>query len=505
MKLKINLASATEVRLFVFLTLSFCGLSTAQHRGDNLSFQGLTSSEYIGVKASALAGAFTARSGDVSSLYWNPAGLWEVKDLQIFASGSFFSKSWRENQNYRPNRFFVTLPFYLEGLYVPDPANNWRYDHLIARDTAIFYTVKEPELGLDPFSKEAADWTKSMNGFKFSNISAALPFTIEDERFVAAIGFNQQINILDFDRNDTYLDPHPGYNLYGEMSRVNGVDTAVMNWSRYYRERTGDIYSINGALSYDMNKYVKLGLGLKISWGSSSDLLYLNRVGTFHLIKENQFKFAYTTDYKELKGTSDYNSTAFNLGFLFTIDRVALGVKIDLPFTMTRRWEYDETAYDSTNSSSRNISGSDEVKIPAIITAGLSVTPIDDCTISLDYEYAPFSKAEFNLASPDSLFMKWVDKKHFRVGIEYRILDYISLMAGFRYDPTVFVPDGAAYDDRGPEASVYTFGSSLEFFFGRVDFAYEYSNLKYYDSYFSNTNYVFESMSTFKMGYTYSF
>lgn len=490
---------------FLIATLFSCMISVAQHRGDNLSFQGLYSAELTGVKASAMGGAYTAVSGDVSSLYWNPAGLWDIKNLQVFASGALYSKYWQENQHYRPNRYFVTLPFYLEGLYTPDPANNWRFDHLIARDTAIYYTVREPELGLDPFGEEAADWTNSATGGNFTNISAALPFFLEEEKFVAAVGFNQQYNILDFDRNDTYLNPHPGYSLYGEMTRVNGVDTAVMDWSRYYRERSGDMYAINAALSYDLSKMFKVGLGVKYSWGNSSDFLYLDRVGTFHLIKENQFKFGYVTDYMELNGSSDYSSTAFNFGLLFTIEHFSIGLKVDLPYTMTREWNYLENSYDSINTASRTISGTDEFEIPAIVNAGLSIKPIDDFMISLDYEYAPYSKAEFNLSSPDSLFSGWVDKNTFRVGAEYRIIDYISVMAGFRIEPTVFVPDGAAYDDRGTETTNYSLGASFEFYFGRIDLSFEYSNLKYYDSYFSNTNYVYESLKKFNIGYTYSF
>ena len=82
----------------------------------------------------------------------------------------------------------------------------------------------------------------------------------------------------------------------------------------------------------------------------------------------------------------------------------------------------------------------------------------------------------------------------------------VSLLAGYRYITDVFVPDGAAIKDRGPASTVYTLGTSIDIFgFGRLDVAYTISRMKYYDSYQSNTNYVFEEFNNFYVGYTVGF
>ena len=101
----------------------------AQHRGDNLSFQGFGYKDNLSTKASAMAGAVTAVSGDISSLFYNPAGLAGIEKLQISFNVKLYNRHWRENQDYRPNNAFSTLPLYFEGLYIPLRENSGRWDY----------------------------------------------------------------------------------------------------------------------------------------------------------------------------------------------------------------------------------------------------------------------------------------------------------------------------------------------------------------------------------------
>ncbi len=54
-----------------------------QHRGDNLSFQGLDEINATGVKAAAMGGADVANTGDLSSIFSNPAGLADISTYKI--------------------------------------------------------------------------------------------------------------------------------------------------------------------------------------------------------------------------------------------------------------------------------------------------------------------------------------------------------------------------------------------------------------------------------------
>ncbi|MBN1302090.1 MAG: hypothetical protein JW995_12825 [Melioribacteraceae bacterium] len=492
----------------IIIFLITCSVSFSQHRGDNLSYQGLTSVTDTDVKSAAMAGAATAGSGELFSLFTNPAGLIGIDGLQISVTGSYSSNHWRENQNYRPNRLFVTLPFYLEGLYTPDPADNGKFDHERMwnddRTPDSTYFVNEPEMGLDPLSEEAADWKRNKNNFGLSNISAAYPFQIDGNMLVVSASYNRSIIVEDYDRNDTFLDPHPGYTEYGDISRVDGSDTLVMNWSRYIRQRSGSVSNITAALAYDLHEYINIGAGFNYGWGKTDDLQSLELIGTFDLVDENRFRFSYNDTFEETKGASEYSYNNFFFGLQLDFEQFKFGLKIDLPFTLTRDFDYETLYTDSVSLVKGNFTGTDKLDIPACFNFGIGFKPVDNFSLYVDYEYQPFNDASAKLFTNDTTFKSMPDRSVFKVGAEYSPFGFLTLMAGYRNIPSTFIPDGAAIKDRGPDADSYTIGLSINALFGRFDLAYEFRKLVYYDSYFSNTNYVTENFTNVLFGYVLS-
>jgi opacity protein-like surface antigen len=491
-------------KLIFIITILFLlpAFLTAQHRGDNLAFQGFPLYNSIGVKAIAMGSAFTSQSGDLNSLFYNPAGLAEIEDLQIFIGANRYSKLWRENQVYRPNRMFWTMAFYLEGLYTPDPANNGKWDYELAQDSA--YIVTPPDLGLEPFSEEAADWQRNVDDFGLNNIAVAYPLKIMGQKFVVSAAYSRNA-FLDFDRNDTYLDPHIGYDEYGVVERVV-TDTVRFSWSRFTRKRDGNVQNLMAGLAYNVNEKIKVGFSLNFLKGKTTDFQSLNRVGYFDIAKDNRFRFSYDTLDVAMNGESKFNALNFNIGALFKLERMSFGFNIFTPYTLTRDWSISTVTTDPAGTITTNNSAKDKFEIPASFSFGASITPIDQFTISLDYQFANYSQGKFNLGVADSTQRDWIDQSDLRCGIEYRPLKYLSLLAGYCYTTETFVPDGAAIKDRGPAATSYTLGASIKLFqIGRLDIVYAMQRLKYYDSYFSNTNYAFESFNNFLFGYTFNF
>ncbi len=475
---------------------------TAQHRGDNLAFQGLPQNNSIGVKAIAIGSAFTSRSGDINSLFYNPAGLAEIEDLQVSIGANRYSKMWRENQVYRPNRMFWTMAFYLEGLYTPDPKNNGKWDYELAQDSA--YIVTPPDLGLEPFSEEAADWQRKVNDFGLNNIAAAYPVSISGHKFVISAAYSRNV-FLDFDRNDTYLDPHIGYDAYGVVERVV-TDTVRFSWSRFTRKRDGHVQNFTAGLAYNVNEHIKVGLSLNFLNGKTTDFQSLNRVGYFDIAKDNRFRFSYDTLDVAISGDSKFKATNFNLGAVVKLERLSLGFNVRSPYNLDRDWSYDISTTDTSDSLPSSESGTHIFEIPASFSVGASITPVDQFTFSLDYQFTNYSEAQAKLILSDSTVKNFPDQSEIRCGVEYRPFNFLSLLAGYRYTTEMFVPDGAAIKDRGPAVTSYTLGASIKLFHtGRLDIAYDMRRLKYYDSYFSNTNYAFESFNNFLFGYTINF
>ena len=247
-----------------------------------------------------------------------------------------------------------------------------------------------------------------------------------------------------------------------------------------------------------------MGLSVDIYSGETDDILQLDQVGHFGLFDANEFFFSYDTLNTVIKGTSDLSATKLNLGFIYNFDNLDIGLKIQLPYTLERKWSYEQTITDTSGVTSNSISGTDKIDFPAVFTFGLNIRPIEKLAVSFDYEYAPYEDAEFSFASSDSLKPTWVNQTILRFGIRYQLFDFITILGGYRYTPQVFVPDGSAERDKGPAATSYSMGLAFTVLekIG-LNAAYEMKKLRYYDQYFSNTNYVTENVDRFMVGINY--
>ena len=359
------------------------GFLAAQHRGDDLAFQGLVNTNEVGIQATGMGGAYTAMSGDINSLFYNSAGLAGIDKIQFNFAINNYSRDLWENQDYRPNRLYVTLPFYLEGLYTPDPANDGILDRDIALDSN--YVVQHPQMGNEPTSEEAADWKKNDSGFLFNSVSLAVPFSFKDQKFVVAGSYYRRNTLNDFDRNDTYLDPHIGSKIYdGLVPKQDGTDTLDVNWYRFLRSREGQIHTGKVSLAYQVTQNLHAGIAANFNRGKSDDLQSLNKVGYFGLIDENKFFFVHDTLNTTIKGTSEFSSSNFELGVIYKFERFNIGLNIKTPCTVTRQWDYSTTIEDTNGTASIKTSGEDKLEIPATYNFGISIRPIDQFIFSMD-------------------------------------------------------------------------------------------------------------------------
>jgi len=484
------------------------GMLHAQNRGNNLAFQGFGNFGDISPKAMAMGGAFTSIDGDIDALFYNSAGLSSISKLKISIGGGLVKRTWSENQIYNPNRYFYTMPFYLEGLYIPDPANNDSLDHEVffngLLDTS--YVVALPDTGLEPFSDEAADWKNIEKAGSPTNFAVAFPFQVAGKNVVAAASWNQNLDLYNYDRNDTYLDPHIGYTEYNMPEKNEGLDTIKIDWSIFERSRIGSLQEFRGALAIDVSKNVKAGFSLNYFTGKTDDKQSLKKVGYFNLLDQNEFTFSYDTLDMITSGTSIFKGMKEEFGIQFVFDSFNFGLNLKLPFTVIRNFDYTITTIDTMNTITTTNKGKDELKVPIGYTIGVNFRPAEDFIFSLDYGLNRYSKAKWSIANSDTTHRDWVDQSILRFGFQYTPFELIALRVGYRTVPQVFVPDGAAFRDRGPEARAWTFGIGLNFgIFGSVDAAWEYRILKYYDQYFSNTNYVLEKLNNVSLGYVYSF
>lgn len=497
------------IKKLSFTVLVFAAVMFGQNRGNPLAFQGMDTQLSHSVRASGMGEAFTAVGGDINALYYNPAGLASLNGLQIQISAKNQSRSWWENQIYRPNRLFFTLPFYLEGLYIPDPANNGRWDYEVffegLLDTA--YIVSLPDTGLENFSKDAADWVKEVNSTGIHTAAVAVPFQLFGKKFTFAGSVSPNVLIYDYDRNKTYLDPHISYIEYNMPEKLSGTDTLRMNWYDFERYREGALLTLNTGLGVELFPWLSLGLGFEYTSGESDDSQVMDKIGYFDLFHENQFMYSYDTLRTEYTGMSEFLSFKSFAGFLLNLERLSVGLNVRLPYTLKRDFAYDLSITDTIGTQLSSVKGSDDVKIPAGFDLGFSLKPTDRILVTLDYSLVPYHNASWNydpVMNPNP--REWVKQSSIRFGAEVNALSWMTFRGGYNVTSQVFVPDGAAVVHKGPERIIWSLGTTFSAGkLGWIDVACELNTLKYYDQYFSNTNYVTDTSTRWMIGYGIKF
>jgi len=490
--------------LVILMALSAYG----QHRGDRLGFQGLNGIENQGVKALAMGSAYTSIHGELDALYWNPAGLVGLSKLQVAVNAGSYKQSWNERQDYRPNRQMVTLSFILDGLYSPDPAyNGWWDNEAFLTDSN--YVVNEPVLGKDPYSEEAADWKKKMDGFGLHDLTFALPLTVMQKSVVVSGGYSQQLLSLNYDRNDTYLTPHPSSDIYNPVpERVTAQQDSVhIEWYAFSRSRSGPLQAINAALAVGVTDYLKVGVGFKRLIGETDDSQSFNKVADILITGGyNLYQFQYDTLDVITSGTSTFSGNKIEIGAILNLKSLSIGARVTPGYTIKREWDYTVQTADANQTISETLSGTDEMKTPLSYSVGISLRPKENITLSMDLEHRSYEKAEWKMSTApiggDTLHTAWMNQTLFRCGVEYKPVSWLSILGGYQMIPAEYVPDGAAIKDKGPVRDLFSLGLSVGLIMGRLDIAYQFGNLKYYDQYFSNTNYVFERFNNLMFGYT---
>jgi len=500
--------------LFILLIQSLY----AQSNGNTLLFQGLTNPNPVSVTGMAYGNAYMSRNSNLSSLFYNPAGLTGINTIHISVSSQYITTLERDNQEFYPGNGYLNTSLYLERLIIPDPAWNGIWDDSLGtkwydkngNPIGKYWDMnklKFPVQGKDEYSEDAADNQYKDKDFTFNQISLAYPFKFSEKNFVAAISYYRNYDVRDYDWNGSHLNPHWGTST---IIQANKGDTTRTDWSTFIRKRKGGIYSLTGALAFEYNENLKFGI--KFNWvsGKTNDEQILDRIGYFLTLHQlTKWSFSYDTNTVSMFGSSNFSTLNFSIGAIYSTENFSLGINIQLPYTLKREWNYNTQTYNGKSTIQTNSFGTDKVKMPAIYSFGLSIKPNNNLIFSIDYEVNPLNKAEFNLDKnfPDTLdiYSKWVYQYAVRFGIEFSLTTDISIIGGYQYQTASFVPYGVAVRDRGFPEETYSLGVSYKIFHGKIDLAYSNTNLKYYDAYITNRNFTLESSQRIAVGYTFIF
>lgn len=394
-------------KLVLIVTMAICFNLNAQFAEDAAA---LLDNQYgFGAKSMAMGSAFTAVSDDYSAIYWNPAGLAQIKKMEFYAGLS----------------------------------------HLSFENDATF-------LG-NPFNSNES-FTK------LSSLGLVFPIPTYQGSLVFALGYQR---IKDFDNTLQFS----GYNtnsndLFFSFEENNNLvdyyfDKDIQQEELVQQDGNLNNWSFAGAV--DVSPNVSVGATLNFLTGNSSylfDYLQTDINDSFPNatvdpnFNRNMDYHSYALSQKIL---TDYSSFQIKLGALLRPSSFfKVGLNITLPSTINIVEQYNDNDVIVFDDGFEDALVGDpsefeyDVSLPFQFGLGGAYT-FDDLTVSLDLEYLDVSQVEFELPSDVSLSSdysalldenkriksKYDQKLKLKAGAEYFWRDQnLMFRGGYMLDPS---------------------------------------------------------------------
>ena len=405
--------------LFGSLILILSQKSFAQFPEDalRLSQSGLS----VGARALGMGGAFTGIANDFSAIYWNPAGLGQIRQFEI--SGGIDHISYNNDVTFfnQPRSYSnSSTNLSTAGFVYPIP-------------------TRRGSLTLAFGYNRSADFSTALAFNGFNTVSSIIPSLYDPNE-------NQDLAW------QLYLEDTTGYSPIQKNVNQRGTvleNDGVNNWS------------FAGALEVTPQLYV--GATLTLMSGSYSYIRNFVEEDTKRLYTKPPFDFQQLI----LDNTIDWDLSGYGLkvGLLYNIrDRARVGFTVKVPsrFTVKEKFRSDGTSVFKTpdkngaSQYSASITGSSEydVQTPFVFGGGVSVNA-GGLVLSGEAEYTNWGEMEFKNPSANigGLTGKNADIKslfrattNLRAGAEYTIpATDLRLRGGFVYHPSPFDGDPSSF------------------------------------------------------------
>jgi long-subunit fatty acid transport protein len=455
--------------------LVFTAATYAQFPEDALRLS--MSSFNIGSRAFGMGGAFTGVADDFGAIYWNPAGIGQIKYFEL--TGGIGHLGYKNNSKF------------LGG------SSSFSNSSTSLNNAGFVYPIptRRGSLTLAFGFSRSSDFTTALAFNGFNSASSIIPSLYDPDE-------NQDLAW------QLYLEDSTGYspiqrnvNQRGSVLEENGVN----NWS------------VAGALEVAPKLYV----GAAVSLFSGSYSYNRNYV-------EEDTKRVYTQppfDFQQLLMDNliewDLSGYGVKFGMLYNIQekaRIGLTVKAPSRFTVTERFQTDGTSVFKTPDKSgayqynATIKGASEydVQTPFVFGAGVSIGA-GGFLVSGDAEFTDWTQMEFKNPSSNisGLTKKNADIKslfrattNLRVGAEYAIPKTdVRLRGGFIYHPSPFEGDPDSFAQKYVTGGIGFALQSSVF----IDIAYAHGFWDTFHVNYDETSGTDESITTNNVLFTISY
>jgi len=467
---------SSQTFLFIVM-LSLCVLSgpgvRAQGFGQPLTIQGLDHFTPQSAASRGAGGIIVGLQNDVSLMFTDPASLQSLQGFQVSVGDHQVSSSELQTQQYSPLKYYSNFSLLMEGLtgYIGNPT----YDTTKTYNAGD--TVQRPYDNIGPNWSHSKTKTPSVQGF------AGLPFSFNGMKFGVGVGSVEYADLNWYFQNNNVLSPSILSVKNGTMTiPANNSDSLSIpvQWYQNTQWREGSIYGYGIALSGALSEKISIGVSGMLLKGSSND--FESRVDRGKLVFYSTY-FRLDSIYHRVftTGTSDYSGQEFTFSGLYRSRYVTLGFSVKTPTTITRKFNA-QIQTDTTGSSTIvNVNGQDKTVIPFRGTIGLSIALRENLMFGAGYEIRPYSSATFT-NSTGSMTNPWLSANLFHVGFEFVPISWLKVRGGVREEAEVYEPEGNPLEGEPVSYSVYSFGVGVMVDGGTVNLAYEYSDMKYTDT-----------------------
>ncbi|MFH0990595.1 MAG: hypothetical protein V1799_11330 [bacterium] len=463
----------------------------AQGYDNPLSMQGLNRTTTPSVSSRAAGGTMLGIKNDASLMFSNPAMLGSLQGLQLSLGGLQQSTYSKQDQRYGGIQSHSAFSPLVEGTtgLLSNP------------DTTKFYgttqvrVIDQSDSVQRPFDNLGPNWNRSKSNSAPVQAFLAAPFSLKDVRVVLGVGFVEYANLNWYYQNNNCFSPSVLSVLNGTIATSGlNANPYLTQWYQYYQQRDGSIKGYGAALSVALSDQFSLGASGLILEGSTDDSEV--RVGrgrmlfftsSLRLDKQGMLSYAKT-------GTSDYSGKEFTLGGTYTGQSFTAGFSVKPPTVITRKFSssssldsvttvsklssrVDSLHFRSTTSSS----GEDKINLPLRASLGVSIAVRPDFTIGIEYEIRPYSSATYTDAGGQEI-NPWLSASLWHAGAQYRANSWLIVRGGVSENAEVFQPLSKAIRGEPIKYPVYSLGGEMNIASLRVNVTYEYSDMKFIDT-----------------------
>ena len=454
---------------FYLILLCLAQPITAQGYGSALTFQGFDHFLLYSAAGRGMGGVAIGLKHDVGLMFQNPATLQSINGIQVSIGGLTTSRDLNQEQNYAPVRYYPNLSLLLEGMTAKIPNPDTTLIGFSAQDTV-----------QRPFDDIGPNWSRSNSQNIPLQALLAVPVSLGEIKLVAGIGAVEYANLNYYYQNNNVLSPSILSQRPLPTFRPTDDNPLQVEWLQSVRSRKGFIEGYGFALAGSVEKYhLSVGISGMLLQGSSDD--YEHLVGRGNLtFYSNAFRIDSVYSHTTKTGTSDFNGLEFKFSSIFTGQYASIGFSLILPNTITRKYSM-QVATDTTGTPSFSmIKGEDKLKLPWRGTIGLSLTPKENLTVGLEYEFRPYASVHY-IDSAGLESSPWLSSSLFRVGTEYLVSPWLALRGGMRGEAEVFQSEGNKLEGDPVTYTIYSAGFGVFYSGLRLNMAYEYSSMKYQD------------------------